>query len=370
MNNTADILVVDDTPANIRLLAHMLTELGYKVRKATNGKMALEAIETLPPDLILLDINMPEMDGYQVCRQIKSNPTTADIPVVFISALDEIMDKLKGFHVGGVDYITKPFHLVEVQARVKTHISISQLQRELRHKNQLLEEERARAGQIQADLLPKEIPQLSGFELAACCFPAKEVGGDFYDWQLDGADGFHFSLGDVMGKGMPAALLMTTVRATLRALSTQPTPVSRIHAAQSLLAADFNNSDSFVTLFHGHLNLRDRSLSYVDAGHGLVYVKRASGRVEPLMKCGIPLGILPSQVYQTESIVFQPQDALLLFSDSVLELLPEASYNPQVFASLLQGVTGAQAILDRMLSIVPDRHILGDDFTVLVLACQ
>jgi phosphoserine phosphatase RsbU/P len=370
MNNTfTDILVVDDTPANVRLLANMLSTLGYKVRKATGGEMAIEAINMVLPDLILLDINMPGMDGYQVCQALKNQQKTCDIPVIFISALDEIMDKLKGFNVGGVDYITKPFQLVEVQARIKTHISLRLLQKELQLKNQLLEEERSRAGQIQADLFPKLIPTLPGFELAARCFPAQEVGGDFYDWQLLEADCLNLTLGDVMGKGMPAALLMTTVRATLRALVSQYTPATRIDAAQALLASDLGGSESFVTLFHAQLNCRDRQLSYIDAGHGLVLLRRANGEIKPLLKGGIPMGILPEQIYQSGNIVFEKNDALLVFSDGLPEVFPDAVKRPEVFKSLLQGTTSATDILNRIFSLVPADTALPDDLTVLVLYC-
>jgi serine phosphatase RsbU (regulator of sigma subunit) len=369
-NTTADILVVDDTTANIRLLANMLSTMGYKVRKATSGTMALEATEMVVPDLILLDINMPGMDGYQVCQTLKANPKTADVPIIFISALDEVMDKLKGFNVGGVDYITKPFQLIEVQARIKTHLSLKQLQQELQLKNQLLEEERARAGQIQADLLPKTAPTLAGFELAARCLSAKEVSGDFYDWHMDPSGCFNFVLGDVMGKGLPAALLMTTVRATLRAVGEQLAPLDRINAAQSLLAADLGHSESFVTLFHGQLQCGDRQLSYVDAGHGLGCIIRAAGDIEPLVKGGIPMGILDQQVYRTGTFVFEPDDTLLLFSDGVVELLPEVAQNLQILHPLMEGARGAKAILDRMLQIVPLDEALADDITVLALSCR
>jgi len=131
----ADILIVDDTLANLRLLAEMLTSHSYKVRGAPNGQMALKAARLSPPDLILLDIMMPEMDGYEVCRQLKDDDITHDIPVIFISAMDETLDKVKAFALGGVDYITKPFQLEEVLARVKTHLSIRQLQQQLQQKN-------------------------------------------------------------------------------------------------------------------------------------------------------------------------------------------------------------------------------------------
>jgi adenylate cyclase len=127
-----NILVVDDTPNNLRLLSTLLMEQGYEVGKAINGQMALKSAQAAPPDLILLDINMPEMNGYEVCSLLKANPQTRDIPVIFISALDEVLDKVKAFSVGGVDYITKPFQSEEVLARVRTHLNIQALQNALR----------------------------------------------------------------------------------------------------------------------------------------------------------------------------------------------------------------------------------------------
>jgi len=131
----SNILAIDDTPANLRLLVGILTEQGYKVRAVPNGKLALSGILQSPPDLILLDIMMPEMDGYEVCSQLKANEITKDIPVIFISAINEVLDKVKAFSVGGVDYITKPFQVEEVLARVETHLALQHLQKNLREKN-------------------------------------------------------------------------------------------------------------------------------------------------------------------------------------------------------------------------------------------
>ncbi len=133
-----NILIVDDTPANLRLLSNMLTEQAYKVRAVINGAMALTAARLAPPDLVLLDINMPGMSGYEVCQALKQEPRTCDIPVIFISALDEVRDKVKAFTVGGVDYITKPFQFEEVLARVETHLALQNLQRQLQSANQEL----------------------------------------------------------------------------------------------------------------------------------------------------------------------------------------------------------------------------------------
>jgi DNA-binding response OmpR family regulator len=129
------ILVVDDNPNNLRLLAEILNERQYKVRLAPNGARALATIKIKTPDLILLDVMMPELDGFEVCRQLKANKSTAKIPVIFISALQETIDKVKAFALGGVDYITKPFKAEEVLARIDTHLTISFLQGELERKN-------------------------------------------------------------------------------------------------------------------------------------------------------------------------------------------------------------------------------------------
>ncbi|MBD2215284.1 hybrid sensor histidine kinase/response regulator [Nostoc linckia FACHB-104] len=150
-NHKGNILVVDDTPNNLRLLSAMLTSQGYEVRKALNGKMALTACRVVLPDVILLDINMPEMDGYQVCKELKSDRVTAEVPVIFISALDDVLDKVKAFDVGGVDYITKPFHGAEVLSRIENQINLRLFQIQIQEKNNLLQDalDSLKAAQVQ-----------------------------------------------------------------------------------------------------------------------------------------------------------------------------------------------------------------------------
>ncbi len=134
-----NVLVVDDTPANLRLLSQMLTQRGYKVRPVPSGALALSAARAAPPDLILLDVKMPELDGYATCAQLKADERTRDIPIIFISALDDIADKVKAFVAGGVDYIIKPFQIEEVEARVATHLTLSHLQQQLQAANTTLQ---------------------------------------------------------------------------------------------------------------------------------------------------------------------------------------------------------------------------------------
>jgi CheY-like chemotaxis protein len=172
----ANILVVDDTLANLRLLVSMLTEYGYKVRPATNGRLALSAAQTEPPDLILLDIIMPEMDGYEMCGRLKADERTRDIPVIFISAIDEMFDKVAAFSIGGVDYITKPFHVGEVLARVNTHLTLRHLQKTLQVKNEQLQ---AKNNELEAALA--KVKLLSG--LLPICANCKKIRDDEGYWQ-------------------------------------------------------------------------------------------------------------------------------------------------------------------------------------------
>ncbi|OCR00751.1 hybrid sensor histidine kinase/response regulator [Oscillatoriales cyanobacterium USR001] len=147
-----NILIVDDTQDNLRVLSSILIEYGYKVRVAINGNLALKGVEASSPDLILLDINMPEMNGYEVCQKLKSSEKHRDIPIIFLSSLDETNDKVKAFKFGGVDYITKPIEIEEVLVRIENHLTIGRLQQQLKKQNALLQESEASQRQKSEDL--------------------------------------------------------------------------------------------------------------------------------------------------------------------------------------------------------------------------
>jgi PleD family two-component response regulator len=165
----AGILIADDTPANLRLLSSMLAEHGYKARSAPNGRLALMSAQAIPPDLILLDIKMPGLSGYEVCAQLKADPRTRDIPIIFISALDATQDKVQAFKVGGVDYVTKPFQIDEVLARVETHLKLRALQKQLAARVHELEEALAQIKTLR--------------ELLPICANCKKVRDDQGYWQ-------------------------------------------------------------------------------------------------------------------------------------------------------------------------------------------
>src|SRR3984957_6161400 len=181
----ASILVVDDTPANLQVLAGMLKDRGYKVRPVPSGNLALQAARHDPPDLILLDINMPDMNGYQVCEHLKVEDQLTGIPVIFISALTEQLDKVKAFAIGGVDYITKPFQMEELHARVETHLKIRRLQIQLEEANGRLANSNDRmsrdlkaAARIQETFLPCNVPRIPGTDIAWKYSPCDELAGD------------------------------------------------------------------------------------------------------------------------------------------------------------------------------------------------
>lgn len=172
-----DILLVDDTLVNLRILAEMLAAQGYKVRPVTSGPQALQAAIAAPPDLVLLDINMPGMTGYDVCQQLKAHSHTRDVPVIFMSARDEVLDKIRAFEVGGVDYVTKPFHLEELLARVATHVSLRALQRQLQDAARALAEQKRRSDDLLYSMLPRSVANAlrEGKTVEGDAFPAVTV---------------------------------------------------------------------------------------------------------------------------------------------------------------------------------------------------
>ena len=176
-------------PGQLQVLAGMLKDRGYKARPVPSGKLALLAARKDPPDLILLDINMPEMNGYEVCEHLKADDNLKGIPVIFISALTEPLDKVKAFAIGGVDYITKPFQMEELHARVETHLKLRRLQIELEEYSRHLELARERlkldlelAREVQRGFLPSRLPEVPGYEFFAYYESAFEIGGDYYDF--------------------------------------------------------------------------------------------------------------------------------------------------------------------------------------------
>src|SRR5262245_48519074 len=213
--NGPTILVVDDTPTNLSVLVGILQGSGYRILVARNGRAALEIARRTKPDLMLLDVAMPEMNGFDVCRELRLDPVTAETIVIFLSALGDVSDKVSGLELGAADYITKPYQSEEVLARVRGHLLRKQLERELRISRDSLAEELRSAGEMQRLLLPRALPANGRVTFAADYKTSLHAGGDYYDvFPLDSGRVGVF-VADVSGHGAKAAIIMAMMRTLL-----------------------------------------------------------------------------------------------------------------------------------------------------------
>jgi serine phosphatase RsbU (regulator of sigma subunit) len=373
-----DILIVDDTTANLRLLSQMLTGRGYHVRAVTNGARALESARATPPNLILLDIRMPEMDGYQVCEQLKSDHRTRGIPVIFISALDDIQDKVKAFQVGGVDYITKPFHIEEVIARTETHLALIRLQKKLLDANDKFERELLLAGKMQSSLMPSKPPHISGWRTAVKLKPARETSGDFFDvFHLPNGK-FAVLVADVVDKGVGAALFMVLCWSLIRTYASEhpQDPMGVFQAVNQRVLKD-THADQFVTAFYGVIDPQDGRMVYCNAGHNppLLISNHSNYHTKSLSRTGIPLGIFEDALWENKVAQIDPGDVLALYTDGITEAQNEqgAIFGEQRLLNAIGSSTNhsVEAIQNQILSSVDeftDQAPQLDDIALVILA--
>ena len=373
------VLVVDDVKDNIRLLVEALKD-EFSIGFALNGQAALAYAKKHRPDLVLLDIMMPEMDGFEVCRRLKADPETRDIPVLFLSALEDVKDKTVGFTVGGVDYITKPFHILEVKARVRTHLLLKTALETIRGQRDRMQDSLNLAMEVQQSLIPKKPPAVPGWEGAANIRYCDETGGDYFDWLvLKTPHGPHLGLavGDVSEHGVPSALLMTTARALLRLRAgTDAEDVAAVMGdVNRLFSEDVKDSGRFMTLFFAVCDPKTREISYVNAGHEPPCLIHPNGRTQILAQPrGLPLGIEPNQTYRAGQVALPPGGALAVYTDGLYEAMGEKDgrmARDRILETAVQHRgASAQTILQALMD--PDHlpeqgECLLDDVTVLVL---
>ena len=378
-----DILIVDDTPANLRLLSEMLAGHDFRVRPVPDGALALAAVRAQAPDLILLDIRMPEISGYEVCEQLKADARTADIPIIFISALDAVQDKIRAFSTGGVDYVTKPFRVEEVLARVETHLALRKLQQQLQDANQRMARELALAGEVQAGLMPRRLPDLPGWDMSVVLKPARETSGDFYDFYSlpDGRLGF--VVADVVDKGVGAALFMALSWSLLRIYAAEyPGQPDLVFEAVNQSILHNTSVLQFVTVFYGILEPTTGELLYCNAGHCPGYLFRSGGRPrrETLPVTGVALGLMDDASWTRASVQVGAGDLLVLYTDGITEARSEqdrffsderllAAAEVCFDAAGAQGPTAQEmrdTILDYVLRFAGDAQ-QSDDIALVVL---
>lgn len=360
----ADILVVDDTPANLRLLAQTLSERGYGVRTVTSGERAFESALAAPPDLILLDVRMPEMDGFAVCRQFKADERTRAIPILFISALDDLRDKVEAFHAGGVDYITKPFQVEEVLARTETHLALRRLQARLEATNLRLQRELDLAGKVQATFLPAAMPQVEGWRFAAALRPARETSGDFYDLFRLPEGRLGLLIADVVDKGVPAALMMAMSAGLLQTYCDEhPSAPEEAFASVNRSLTRHLGGQQYLTALCGVLDPASGALAYANAGHPAgLFLEPDGQELRRLGLGGPPLGILDEASWRRAGVQMMPGSGLVLHTDGLTDAQSAdgAAFGARRLAAAVQARRGqpAEVILEGLLGEV--EAFIGD----------
>jgi phosphoserine phosphatase RsbU/P len=371
------ILIVDDTPLNIGVISGALKD-SYKTKVATNGEKALAlASADDKPDLILLDIMMPGMNGYEVCSRLKADPSTREIPVIFLTGQTSAEDETRGFEVGAVDYVHKPFSSAVVKARVRSHILLREARSQLAEQLVALNNELEMARQIQLSILPHSIPKLPGLDIAARFLPMTSVAGDFYDFiQIDDKH-IGILMADVTGHGLPSALIASMLQVALTsqaAHASEPTKV--LVGLNRALCGKF--TDNFVTAAYLYLDLGKNLLRYAGAGHPPVLQWRDStGKTAKVLENGIVLGLFDEAEYQALEFPLEPGDRYVLYTDGIPEAANPAQemYGLDRFVHFMETNTSLNAsqFTDAFLAELADwtgqsaDQAQQDDITLLVV---
>jgi sigma-B regulation protein RsbU (phosphoserine phosphatase) len=311
------VLIVDDAKANVDMLVEALRG-EHKLSVAMDGETALRAVERSAPDLVLLDIVMPGLDGYEVCRRLRADPATRELPVMFLSSLEDVRDKAKGFELGANDYLTKPFEILEVKARVRSLLKAKAYADAVRAAQ---ERDLAIAREIQMGILPSDLGAVtagSGLDVHATIEPARHVGGDLFEVLRLSDDRVVLALGDVCGKGIPAALFMAVTVTLLRTLARQCAGPDEILKRLNEELAAQNPRGMFVTMIC--LDVRGARVTAANAGHDAALLVGPAQPPRPVFaSSGTVVGLFPGQEYGRASLELGPGEGLVLFTDGVTE---------------------------------------------------
>jgi sigma-B regulation protein RsbU (phosphoserine phosphatase) len=374
-------------------LCQTLESEGYNIIAATSGESALQIAARSQPDLILLDIMMPGLDGFETCRRLKANKSLVDIPVIFITAKNETESLVEGFQVGGVDYITKPFQHEEVRVRVRTHLTIKQLQDSLREAKDELEkayrqlevdnarktEELETARVIQQGFLPVSVPELPYLQIAAFQRPATEVGGDYYDFFPGSDDKIIIAIGDAAGHDVGASLMVAATKTALLTID-EPNLAEKVSQMNTILTQINSNRliNMALTLLELFYDANANIIKIKAAGGGMppLYLLNSNGNVEEIVIRGLPLGVMEAATYGVTEFQLTESEVLILMSDGLPERLndkDEMLGDIRLFAAIeTAGKTrqSAAGILEALVKLGDDwsNNIpQNDDVTLVVL---
>ena len=322
MNRNADkniLLLVDDDPENIEIVNSILGDK-YEIRVAKNGVKALELANMEPtPGLILLDVIMPHMDGYEACKHLKADAKTRDIPVIFLTGKTDVADETRGFEVGAVDYIHKPFSPPIVTARVRTQLMLRDAHETVARQLETLNSELEMARQVQLSILPREIPDLPGLEIVARYLQMHSVAGDFYDFLVVDDKHLGILIADVSGHGLPSALIASMLRSALAWQSPRASdPGEVLSGLNRAINGKFERH--FVTAAYLFVDLENGTLKYAGAAHPPLLLWQAKlGRATEYVENDLMLGPFGNSSYSSLSFSPQRGDRIVMFTDGIVE---------------------------------------------------
>ena len=365
-------LIVDDDAFIGRLVQLRLQTSGFVSDIVVNGEAALAKLSENEYDLIFLDVFLPDIGGLDLLGRIRA--IDHDIGIIVMTASSTARTAIDALRNGADDYLRKPFEPEEFAAvlkrttdRVRLTRQNTQLRAQLDEKRRLLEADLARAAKVQRSLLPQTYPDLPAYEFSACCLPAREVGGDFYDWFESSPGVWNVMLVDVMGKGMPAALLMATIRAIFRTSALNRSPGAALAVVVGAIGDDLERLDSFATVFLAQLDVASGVVTYVDAGHGLAIARHQDGRIGTPTERGLPIGVLRDEVYTEGQFVLGIGDTLVIYSDGLLDARSDIDLMPEPLGAMLPATATLVELVDFLTALAPDTSNLPDDLTVVAL---
>jgi phosphoserine phosphatase RsbU/P len=365
------VLVVDDDEPLAKVMARTLRSRGFECDVAYSGAEARSLLGQNEYAVALLDVKLPDESGYGLLEEIRS--TRPDTAVVMVSGVDDAELGKAALEHGAYAYHVKPVGATQLYLLVVNNLRRRTLELDHRAKVDRLEgmvkqgtTQMRRAAELQAGMLPASPLREAGFEIAAHFTAAREISGDFYDWYRAADGRMVLTVGDVMGKGLQASLMMATARAALRgAASVQPIEAGVAQAAAVMSAALEVNS-AYVTAFHSLFDPGTGELDYVDAGHGHARLLRGATSQELLSARSAPIGMLPDTTFVAGKATLQPGDSLVLFSDGLLDLRPDLATKEVQLPAEARRAGSAQEMVDLLAQGAGDRQ-LADDVTVVVL---
>lgn len=365
------ILVVDDEEALAKVMTRTLRSRGFEADMALTAAQAREQFEVQDYALAILDVRLPDESGYGLLEELRARrPSTA---VVMVSGVDDPELGKAAIDHGAYAYLVKPVGATQLYLTVVNTLRRRNLEREHIESLTRLEsmvseraEQMRRAAELQAGMLPVSPLKEESFELAAHFTPAREISGDFYDWYHSAPDRLNITLGDVMGKGLQASLMMATARAALRgAARIEPMDVGIAQAAEVMSAA-LEVNHAYVTVFHCAFNLRSGQIQYIDAGHGHARLLRGSTGQELLPERSAPIGIFPDTQFLTGKATLNPGDTLVVFSDGLLDLRPDLATKDVLLPYDARRASSTQEMVDILAHGARDKELF-DDVTVIAL---